>query len=68
MFMDDMPRGGKRKGAGRKPLGDAKMVPIEIRLSRETLDAYEREADRQDVPRSQVIRAILEKHQPKKRR
>lgn len=49
-------QGGRRPGAGRKPLGDAALVYTNVGLPREQIEAL----DKQQTSRSAAIREIVD--------
>lgn len=55
------PRGGKREGAGRKPLGDRAGEHLHIRVSAERLAAYREAATRADKTLSEWVQLHLDK-------
>ncbi len=59
--MGDVPRGGKRKGAGRPPLGDDKLVPVEVYVTVETREIFDRDAEDLGRSRSELMREELER-------
>lgn len=53
-----MPRGGRRSGAGRPPLGDAKLLTVEFRLDATALGALDRYVRDKEESRSMVLRSL----------
>lgn len=53
-----MPRGGRRKGAGRPALGDKKLLSVEFRIDATALGALDRYARDNDETRSSVLRSL----------
>lgn len=64
----EMPRGGRRRGAGRPPKGDEKLVAVEVYVTRETRDLFDQLAEERDSSRSEVMREELERAARRKRR
>lgn len=54
------PRGGSRKGAGRKPLGDKARAIVAVTLPPELAEWASLEADAQGLSRSELITRSLE--------
>lgn len=55
-----MTRGGKRPGAGRKPLGDARDANLNVRVSRAKLEAWQQAAARAGVKMTDWVETALD--------
>ena len=65
--LPDMPRGGRRKGAGRPPKGPSKLVAVEVYVTPETRDLFDDLADETGSTRSELMRIELERAAKRKR-